>query len=94
MTKTAAVSIYGKTLTNPLLRNHLAALKSWYVSYGETVFKSLYKWWTWVDLDLFDGKLKVFPLGFCKENVEKVHFLVANVLFDMLMHFISTLMEF
>ena len=36
----------------------------WYVSLGPWAHQSLFKWWPWVDLDLFYGKVKFGPLCF------------------------------
>ena len=48
-----------KTLKNLLLLNQKADdLESWYAR----VLLSLFKWWCWVDLDLFYGKVKFGPL--------------------------------
>ena len=54
MTKMAAMPIYGKNLKKLLLRNQKAYdLETWYVALGARVLPSLFKWWPWVDLDLF-----------------------------------------
>ena len=61
LTKVAAMPIYGKKLTNPLLRNQKADdLETWYAASGDQVLPS-----SWVDLDLFNGKVKFGPLCFC-----------------------------
>ena len=66
MTKVAAMPIYGKNLKKLLLRNQKADdLESWYATSGARVLPSLFKWWPWVDLDLFYGKVKFGPLCFC-----------------------------
>ena len=66
MTKMAAMPIYGKNLKNLLLRNQRADdLETWYAALGAQVLRSLFKWWPWVDLDLFYGKVKFAPLCFC-----------------------------
>ena len=66
MTKMAAMAIYGKNLKKKnLLQNQKANdLESWYASLGAWVLISLLKWWLWVDLDLFYGKVKFCPLCF------------------------------
>ena len=63
MTKMAATSIYGKNLKKNLLpRNQKADdFESWYVASGAPVLPSLFKWWPWVDLDLFYGNVKFGP---------------------------------
>ena len=59
MTKMAAMPIYGKNLKNILLQNQKSYdLKTWHVASGTQALPSLYKWWPWVDLDLFYGKVK------------------------------------
>ena len=53
-----------KTLKNLLLWNQKANdLESWYAASGTRVLPNLFKWWPWVDLDLFYGKVKFDP--FC-----------------------------
>ena len=63
MTKMAATPIYGKNPSkNLLLRNQRASdLGPWYVALGPWAHQSLFKWWPWVDLDLFYGKVKFGP---------------------------------
>ena len=54
-----------KTLKNLLLRNQKADyLETWYATLGVRVLPSLFKGWSWVDLDLFYGKVKFGPLYF------------------------------
>ena len=66
MTKLAAMPIYGKTLKNLILRNQMANdLETWYAASGARVLPNLFKWWPWVDVDLFYGKVKFRPLCFC-----------------------------
>ena len=36
----------------------------WYVALGPWAHQSFFKWWPWVDLDLFYGKVKFGPLCF------------------------------
>ena len=65
MTKMATIPIYGKTLKNLLLWNQKADdLETWYAASGAWVLSNLFKWWPWVDLDLFYGKVKFVPLCF------------------------------
>ena len=57
MTKMAAMPIYGKTFKN--LQNHKSYdLETWHAALG-LALQNLYKWWPWVDLDLFYGKVKL-----------------------------------
>ena len=66
MTKMAAMPVYGENLKN-LLRNQKANdLETWYAASGARVLQSLFKWWPWVDLELFYGKVKFDPLCFCR----------------------------
>ena len=40
-------------------------IETWYVALGAQVLPSLFKWWPWVDPDLFYGKVKFGPLWLC-----------------------------
>ena len=58
-----------KTFKNLLLQNQKSYdLETWHVALGTQALQSLYKWWPWVDLDLFYGKVKFGPLCFCMEK--------------------------
>ena len=60
MTSMDTMPIYGKTLKNLLLWNQKADdLESWYAASG--ILPILFKWFPWVDLDLFYGKVKFGP---------------------------------
>ena len=49
-----------KTFKNLLLQNQKTYdLETWHVALGTQAPQSLYKWWSWVDLDLFYGKVKL-----------------------------------
>ena len=49
-----------KTFKNLLLQNQKSYdLETWHVALGTQALQSLYKWWPWVDLDLFYGKVKL-----------------------------------
>ena len=66
MTKMATMPYMVKTLKNLLLRNQKADdLETWYVASGARVLPSLFKWWPWVDLDLFYSKVQFGPLNVC-----------------------------
>ena len=55
-----------KTFKNLLLQNQKSYdLETWHVALGTQAVQSLYKWWPWVYLDLFYGKVKFGPLCFC-----------------------------
>ena len=65
MTKMATMPIYGKNLKK-LLRNQKADnLETKYAALDARVLPSLFIWWSLVDLDLFNGKVKFGPLWFC-----------------------------
>ena len=49
-----------KTFKNLLLQNQKSYdLETWHVALGTQALQNLYKWWPWVDLDLFYGKVKL-----------------------------------
>ena len=55
-----------KTFKNLLLQNQKSYdFETWHVALGTQALQSLYKWWPWIDLDLFYGKVKFGPLCFC-----------------------------
>ena len=65
MISMAAMPIYGKNLKKFLLWNQKANdLESWYAASDTRVLPNLFKWWPWVALDLFYGKVKFDPLCF------------------------------
>ena len=76
MTKMAATPIYGKkNFENLLFQNRMSYdLETWHVASGTQALQGLYKWWPWVDLDLFYGKVKFGNLGFLWEKVKTVDF--------------------
>ena len=52
-----------KTFKNRLLQNQKSYdLETWRVALGTQALQSIYKWWPWVDLDLFYGKVKLSHL--------------------------------
>ena len=54
-----------KTFKNLLLWNRWTDFhETWSLASGTQAHYSLYKWWPWVDLDLFYGKVKFGNLGF------------------------------
>ena len=66
MTSMAAMPYMVKTLKNILLCNQTADnLESWCVALGTLILPSLFKWWPWVDLDLFYSNVKFGPVCFC-----------------------------
>ena len=49
-----------KTFKNLLLKNQKSYdSETWHVALGTQALQSLYKWWPWVDLDLFYRKVKL-----------------------------------
>ena len=66
MTMMATMPTYGKNLKKPLLLGNQRGddLETWYASLGARVLPSIFKWWRWVDFDLFYGKVKYGPLCF------------------------------
>ena len=65
LTKIAAMPIYGKNMKNSSSWNQNADdLESLYSASGTQVLPCLFKWWPWVDHDLFYGKVKFGPLCF------------------------------
>ena len=73
-----------KTLKNLLLRKQNADdLEIWYAASGAWV-PSLFKWWHWVDHDLFYGKVKFGPLCFFLwEKVKTMDFSETIVVYDL-----------
>ena len=60
-----------KTFKNLLLQNQNSYdLETWHVALGTQALQSLYKWWPWVDLDLFYGKVKLGNLYVWKNEGE------------------------
>ena len=68
--------IYGKKpFKNLLLQNRRTDFhETWYVALGTPAHHSLFKWWPFVDLDLFYGKVKICNLGFSIGKVKTVDF--------------------
>ena len=65
MTKMAAMPIYGENIKKSSPEPKANNIETWYAASGARVLPSLFKWWPWVDLDLFYGKIKFGPLCFC-----------------------------
>ena len=73
-----------KSLKNLLLRNENADdLETWYAVLWTRVLPSLFKWWPWVDLDLFYGKVKFGPLCFWMGKVKTKDFSETIVVYDL-----------
>ena len=71
-----------KTLKN-LLRNQKANdLETWYAASGARVLPSLFKWWPWVDLDLFYGRSDLVLYAFVWEKGKTMDFSETIVVYD------------
>ena len=86
MTKIAAMAIHGKKKKKwkiLLLWNQMADdLESLYAALGTQVLPNLFKWWPWVDLDIFYyGKVKSGLLCF-KKKVKTMNFSETIVVYD------------
>ena len=66
MIKMAPKPIHGKFLRNCWTNFH----ETWYVAFWTPAYPSFFKWWPWVDLDLFYGKVKFGNISF---YIEKCH---------------------
>ena len=72
-----------KPLKN-LLRNQKADdLETWNVALGGQVIPSLFKWWPWIDHDLFYGKVKFVPLCVCMGKGKTMDFSETIVVYDL-----------
>ena len=73
-----------KTIKKLLLQNQNSYdLETWHVALGTQALQSLYKWWPWVDLDLFYGKVKFGPVCFCMGKGKTMDFLETIVVYDL-----------
>ena len=82
MTKMAAMPIYGKNLKNLHWNQKADDLETWYAASCARVLPSLFKWWPWVDHDLFYGKVKFGPLCFCMGKGKTMDFSEIIVVCD------------
>ena len=58
-----------------LLRNWWTDFcQTWYVALGTPAHHCLFKWWPWIDLDLFYGKVKFGNLSFSTGKIENSGF--------------------
>ena len=73
LTKMATTTIYGKN-PSKISETGTNFHETWYVASGTPAHHSLFKWWPWVDLDLFYGKVKFGNLGFSIGKIEKSGF--------------------
>ena len=73
-----------KTLKNLILWNQKDKdIETWYAALSARVLPSLFKWWPWVDLDLFYGKVKFGPLCFCMGKGKTMDFSETIVVYDL-----------
>ena len=72
-------------LKSLLLRNQTADdLETLYAASGAQVLPSLFKWWSWVDLDLFYGNVRFDPLCFgMGEKGKTMDFSETIVVYDL-----------
>ena len=70
MTNMAVMPICGKNLkkSSSLEPKGQYDLEGWYAALGPSVLRSLFKWWPWVDLGLFYGKVNLVPYSFVWEK--------------------------
>ena len=72
-----------KTLKKLFLRNQKADdRETWCAELSAQVLSNLFKWWPWVDLDLFCGKVKFGPVCFLWEKGKAMGFSETIVVYD------------
>ena len=73
-----------KTFKNLFFQNQKSCdLETWHVALGTQALQSLCKWWRWVDLGLFYGKVKFGPLCFCMGKGKTTDFSETIVVYDL-----------
>ena len=83
MTKMAAMPIYGKNLKrSSSLEPNADDLETWCAALGVQILPSFFKWWSWVDLDLFYGKVKFAPYAFVWEKGKTMDFSETTLVYD------------
>ena len=65
MTKMTVMPIYNKNLKNLFRNQKENDRETWYAASGAQILPSLFKWWPWIDPDLFYGKVKFGLVCFC-----------------------------
>ena len=67
MTNVVAMPVYGKVhLANLFLRHQeIDDLQTWHTASGMRTVQSLFKWWSWVELDIFYSKVNFALSCFC-----------------------------
>ena len=72
-----------KTLKSLLLRNQKANdFETWYAASGTWVIPNLFKWWSWVDLDLFYARSNLVPYAFVWQKGKTMDFSETIVVYD------------
>ena len=82
MIKMATMPIYGKNLKNLLRHKKADDLESWYAASDLQVLPKLFKWWPWLDLDLFYVIVKFGPLCFVWEKGKTMDFSETIVVYN------------
>ena len=73
-----------KTLKHLLIRNQKPNdLETWYAASGIRELLSMFKWWHWVDLNLFYGKVNLVPYAFLWEKGKTMNFSETIVVYDL-----------
>ena len=85
MTKMAARPIYGKNPSKIFFSRTGRPIftKTWYVASWTPAHHNLFKWWPWVDLDLFYGRVKFGNLGFSMGKSENCWFFRTFAAWDL-----------
>ena len=68
--------------------------ETWYVASMTPAHLSLFKWWPWVDLDLFYGKVKFGNLGFSIGKSENCWFFKTFAACELKLHKIMKICEY
>ena len=71
-----------KTLKNLLRNQRTDDLETWYAALGAWALPSLFKWYPWVDPDLFYGKVKFAALCFVWETGKTMDISETIVVYD------------
>ena len=73
ITKMAAMPIYGKNPSKIFLSGNRWTdfLETWHVASVTPAHHSLFKWWPWLDLDVFYGNVKFGNIGLSIGKSEK-----------------------
>ena len=95
ITKLATIPLYGKNhKKSSFLEPKGQWPWNWYVASGAQVLPSLLKWWIWVDLDLFYGKVKFGPLCIVWEKGKTMDFSETVIVCDVEVGWCSNLNDY